>query len=369
MPEREMLREAEIVVVKIGTSVLTGGRDRLDAAYLHDIGAEIARLTTSGRRVVLVSSGAVGAGLGVLGLDRRPTDLGQLQGAAAAGQPELIRLWRDAFAVRDVRVAQVLVGRSDFDARDRFLNIRNCLTVLLERGVVPIVNENDAVATEEIALGDNDVLASKVAHAAHADALVILTSAPGVQDASGAVVERVTGADELLPHVRTDRTSQGRGGMSTKVEAARAATRAGVITVIAPGRPAESLGAVMRGERVGTLVAPRTDRPRSRDAWLALAATPSGAVIVDEGAVRALRERGASLLPKGVVRTTGDFGVGDVVTIETDGGAPIARGLTNLARHELERVKGLATHELASALGRRVHDEVVHRDNMVLLAS
>jgi glutamate 5-kinase len=168
MPERTVLAEAPLLIVKIGTSVLTGGADRLDEAYLHDIASQVARIVRAGRRVILVSSGAVGAGLGVLGLERRPDDLAQLQAAAAAGQPELIRLWREAFAVRSVRVGQVLVGRSDFDARDRFLNIRHCLSALLERGVVPIVNENDAVATEEIALGDNDVLASKVAHAAHA---------------------------------------------------------------------------------------------------------------------------------------------------------------------------------------------------------
>ena len=368
MPERERLSGARVVVVKIGTSVLTGGADRLDPAYLHDAAAQIATLCAEGRRVVLVSSGAVGAGMGVLGLDSRPTDLGQLQGAAAAGQPELIRLWSVAFAVRGVRVAQVLVGRADFDARDRFLNIRNCLSALLERGVVPIVNENDAVATEEIALGDNDVLASKVAHAAHASALVILTSADGVQNEAGKVVERVESADELVPFVRSDATAQGRGGMSTKIEAAKAATRAGVVTVVGPGRPAERLAAVMRGERVGTLVAPRADRPAARDAWLALSATPAGVVIVDEGAARALRERGASLLPKGIAGVRGAFAVGDVVTIETGDGRSIARGLSNLASHEVERVRGLATDQLASTLGRRVHDEVVHRDNMVLLA-
>lgn len=367
MPERKRVHAAPVLVVKIGTSVLTGGADHLDTAYLHDVAAEIARLTEAGRRVVLVSSGAVGAGLGVLGMERRPEDLGQLQAAAAAGQPELIRLWRDAFAVRGVRVAQVLVGRSDFDARDRFLNIRNCITALLERGVVPIVNENDAVATEEIALGDNDVLASKVAHAAHASALVILTSADGVLDIDGRVIERVTGADDLVPFVRSEMTGQGRGGMSTKLDAARDATRAGIVTVIGPGRPASSLRAITDGETIGTLVAPREDRPRARDAWLGLSATPNGAIVVDDGAARALRERGASLLAKGVIATRAGFGVGDVVTIEDRHGTAIARGLTNLAQHELDRVKGLASAEIAEALGRRTHDEVVHRDNLVLL--
>lgn len=366
MPEHEVLRHAELVVVKIGTSVLTGGADRLDRAYLHDVASEIAKLHARGVRVVLVSSGAVGAGLGVLGMNARPTDLGQLQAAAAAGQPELIRLWRDAFAVRALPVAQVLVGRSDFDARDRFLNIRHCLTALLDRGVLPVVNENDAVATEEIALGDNDVLASKVAHAAHAQALVILTSAPGVQDAKGQVIPRVTSTDELAPHVRPEQTGQGRGGMTTKIEAANAATRAGVVTVIAPGRPPETLGQLMSGEPLGTLVAPRQTRPRARDAWLGLSATPSGTIHIDDGAARALRERGASLLAKGVTGVTGTFGVGDVVAI-TSGDRVIAKGLTNLAHHELERVKGLPSAKIGEVLGRRTHDEVVHRDNLVLL--
>ncbi len=366
MPERAIIQNAKIIVIKLGTSVLTGGADALDEAYVHDMALEIARLVDAGKRIVVVSSGAVGVGMGVLGLDRRPTEMRLLQAAAAAGQPELLRLWSNAFAACSQRVAQVLVCRSDFDERNRFLNIRNCLTSLLSAGVIPIVNENDAVATEEIALGDNDVLSSKVAHAIGADALLLLTSAQGVCDASNNVIPRVERARELEQHIRPDATAQGTGGMRTKIDAADAATRAGIVTLIGPGRPAERLRQITTGEPVGTLIAHRQDRPPARDAWLGLSATPLGTIVIDEGAERALRERGASLLAKGVVSVSGVFGTGDVVRIESVRGQAIANGLSNLAHWELLRVKGLPSDELPGVLGREAQGSVVHRDNLTL---
>ena len=360
------LDTANTIVFKLGTAVLTGGTDQIDRAYLHELAGEFAELVRAGRRVVVVSSGAIGAGLGVLGLRQRPTDLGVLQAAAAAGQPPLVAAWEEAMSAQGVRTAQVLVSRSDFDSRERFLNVRNCLSALFTHGVVPVVNENDAVATEEIALGDNDVLAAKLAHAAHADALVLLTSAQGVTSASGEVIREAVSAESLRTHVRSERTSQGRGGMGTKLDAALAACSAGIATVIGPGRPAAGVGAIVRGAALGTFIHP-AERVASRGAWIALAATPAGVITVDAGAVLALRERGASLLPKGITAVAGRFERGDVVSVIGPGDEPIATGLSNLASYELDLVMGLPSSELALRLGKRVHDEAVHRDNLVIL--
>jgi glutamate 5-kinase len=364
--ERAGVAAARSIVIKLGSAVLTGGADHLDRAFVHDFAAEAARLADQGRRVVLVSSGAVAAGLTPCGLATRPSDLADLQAAAAAGQPLLMSLWREAFAVRGRAVAQVLVGRSDFDARDRFLNIRNCITSLHERGIVPIVNENDAVATEEISLGDNDVLAAKLASAVRAEALLLLTTAPGVLDHASRVIPEAASHAELERFVTEGRTTQGRGGMRTKLEAARLAGVAGASTVIASGRPPGALHEIIAGRVVGTCIRAGAATHAGRRVWIALATTPVGDVRVDRGAADALRNRGASLLAKGVTGVDGSFAVGDCVRIVDEHGNAIGRGLTNLSADELDRVRGRASSELADILGRRAHDEVIHRDNMVI---
>ena len=363
---RDTLSRAETVVLKVGTAVLTGGGRELDRAFMHDLAAQVAAIAESGRRVILVSSGAIGAGDGALGPARAPADLSALQAAAAIGQPLLMDRWAEAFRVRARPIAQILVGRADFDARDRFLNIRNCLHALLDRGAVPIVNENDSVATEEISLGDNDVLGAKLAAAIPADAFVILTTAAGVEDASGAVVPETDDPESLAALVRTERSAQGRGGMGTKVEAASIAARAGVPVVIGPGRPPASVARILAGEPVGTAVAPAGPGRGARRHWIALTATPSGVLVVDDGAGRALTERGASLLAKGVVGVEGRFGRGDVVAVRDGAGAEIARGLVNLDSEEARAVLGRPSSEFEAVLGRRTHDELVHRDNLVL---
>lgn len=367
-PARALLAQSKLIVVKVGTAVLTGGANELDRAWMHDLASILAAMVAEGRRTILVSSGAIGTGVGVLKLPKRPADVPALQAAAAAGQPRLMSLWSEAFSVRKLPVAQILLSRADFDSRERFLNIRNCITTLHELGGVPIVNENDTVATDEISLGDNDVLGAKLAVATRAEALVILTSVGGVLDASGAIVPEVENADSLIPFIRKDKTGQGRGGMQTKVEAARIATAGGVVTVVAPGRPADSLARVAAGEPVGTCIGigPGKGAASARRGWIGLAATPAGAVDIDDGAARALRERGASLLAKGVVGVTGRFEVGDVIQLRDLGGREIARGLSNLAADELRAVLGRDSREFESILGRQVHQEVVHRDNLLL---
>ena len=365
-PTRPEVSGSQRIVLKIGTAVLTGGAERLDRAFMHDLASQVVALQGSGRRVILVSSGAVGAGLGAMAMERRPTDVTELQAAAAAGQPMLMSQWHESFGVRGLRVGQILVGRDDFDSRERFLNIRNCLSCLHDHGIVPIVNENDSVATEEISLGDNDILAAKLAAAMRADLLVILTTAGGVESPSGEVLDRAEDAERLVEFVRRERSGQGRGGMRTKVEAARIASRSGIPTLIGPGRPVESVRDMLEGLPVGTLVLGREARHAGRRLWIAMTATPVGMISVDDGAARAIGERGASLLARGVTGLTGRFGVGDVVSVTDGAGREIARGLTNLSSEELSVVKGRASSEFEELLGRRAHEEVIHRDNLAM---
>lgn len=358
---------ARVIVVKLGTALVTGAGSQLDHAYMHDVAAALGRVIETGRRIVVVSSGAVGAGApALLGTTERPTGMRELQAAAAVGQPLLMSMWREAFAAASRPVAQVLVGRGDFDARGRFLNIHNCIACLLDRGVVPIVNENDTVATEEMSLGDNDVLAARLASCVRADMVAILTSAPGVERADGTVVGEAQSAVELAGLVRTDKTGQGRGGMRTKVEAARIAGAAGIITIIGPGRPVDRIEALLTGEPIGTVVRAGADRMDARRRWIALGATPAGQIALDGGAARAVVERGASLLAKGITGVQGSFGAGAVVGLHSADGAEIARGLTNLSSDEIRLVAGRASKDFEAVLGRRAHAEVVHRDNLAL---
>ena len=368
MNARPAIEKSQRIVVKIGTAVMTGGGATLDRAYAHDLAAQVSGLVAEGRRVIVVSSGAVAAGLPALRLAARPRDVAGQQAAAAAGQPVLMDLWREAFGVRNVAVAQVLLSRADFDSRERFLNIRNCLLRLLELGAVPIINENDTVATEEISLGDNDLLSAKIAAAVQAQLLVILTGVDGVLDRNGKVVSEALGVESLLGLVRGEKSAQGRGGMVSKLSAARAAGQSGVATVIAPGRPAGGLVRVCRGEEVGTLVGVQSEaKVGGKRLWIGLGVTPSGAVTVDDGAAKAVRERGASLLARGVTGVSGVFGVGDAVFIrQTSSGRDIARGLTNFSSVELAKIVGVESARFEEVLGRQAHEEVVHRDNLVM---
>ncbi len=364
---RPSIAAARLMVLKVGTAVLTGGSSEIDRGYLHDLAGHIAKARDRGVRIVVVSSGAVGAGVGALRLAGRPRDVARLQAAAAVGQPLLMSLWREAFGVRGVAVGQILLGRDDFDSRERFLNIRNCMIALFDLGAVPIVNENDTVATEEISLGDNDVLAARLAVAAHADALMILTTGRGVLDAEDRVVGECDDATMLLDLVRPMKTSQGRGGMATKIEAARIAAQAGVSTVIAPGRPVDGVQGILAGEPIGTLVRSGESRHAGRRKWIALGATPSGSVTVDDGAARAVCERGASLLAKGVVGVDGRFEVGEVIAVRDPHGREIARGLCNVSSDEARLVAGRDSREFESILSRQSHEELIHRDNLVVL--
>ena len=357
---RTWLKDISRVVVKFGTGVVTDSRKQPDPAQLEQLVAQVAEQRKAGREIVIVTSGAVGAGMGALGLEKRPTDLTELQACAATGQSRLMALYERLFAAHGLHVAQVLLTHEDLRDHERHLNARNTLVTLLARGVVPIVNENDAISFTEIKFGDNDELSALVAALLPADLLVILTTVDGLIENFGhanpktiRLVERIDAALEKIAR-GTDTPATSVGGMRSKLEAARIVTRAGIPLVIASGKKKHVLAAVLAGEDEGTLFVPQPGRLKGRKRWIAFFHRPRGALFVDDGAKAALRERGKSLLPPGVARCEGEFAAGEVVRICDLNGTEFARGITRFSAGEI-RSRKLA----------RV--EVVHRDDLVIL--
>ncbi|GAA2755467.1 glutamate 5-kinase [Actinopolymorpha rutila] len=362
---------AERVVVKVGSSSLTTSRGGIAQDRIDALVDALATRRAAGTEIVLVSSGAIATGFAPLGLRTRPRDLATQQAAASVGQGLLVARYTEAFGRHGFRVAQVLLTLDDVTRRSHYRNAYRTMARLLELGVVPIVNENDSVATEEIRFGDNDRLAALVAHLVHADLLVLLSDVDGLYDGDPrrpgtARVEEVRG-DADLEHVslgRSGRSGVGTGGMATKVEAARIATAAGVPVVLSDAADA---GRALAGERVGTHFH-RTGRRRpTRLLWLAHATTPRGRLRLDNGAVRAVCERRASLLPAGIVAVDGSFEVGDPVDLVDPEGRTVARGLVNFDARELPDLLGRSTRDLARELGPAYEREVVHRDDLVLI--
>ncbi len=364
---------ARRIVVKVGTGVLSKGDRSLHRPTLAALARELSELQAGGREVVLVSSGAILAGMGALGFESRPQQIPLKQAAAAVGQSHLMRAYEEAFQPHGQRVAQILLTREDLRHRARYLNARNTLFALLRLHVIPIINENDTVAVDEIKFGDNDTLSALVAHLAEADLLVMLTDTDGVYTAdprrhSEATLIPVVGADVRGAFCADEGVSAaGAGGMSSKIAAARQAAQAGVPTVVANGFVQGIVGRILAGEDVGTLFLPRALPMRSRQRWLAFASAPRGAISVDAGAREALLKGGKSLLPSGVRGTRGHFKAGDPVSILGPDRAEFARGLTNYSRDEVERIKGLKSSAIEATLGSKPFDEVIHRDNLVLL--
>jgi glutamate 5-kinase len=334
----------------------------------------VASLRARGIEVVLVSSGAILAGMKALALAERPRDLPVKQAAAAVGQSHLMRAYEEAFQPCGLRVAQILLTREDLRHRGRYLNARNTLFTLLRLKVIPVVNENDTVAVQEIQFGDNDTLSALVASLAEADLLVILTDTQGLltadprRDPSARLIPLVRPQDAVTSFCAEDAGSAASiGGMSSKVLAARRAASAGIPTVVASGLQPEVLPAILRGESVGTFFVPSRSRMQSRKRWLAFASQPRGGILVDAGARQALVTGGKSLLPSGIRMTRRSFRAGDVVSLVDSEDREFARGLTNYSRDEVEKIKGLKSHEIAGVLGHKPYDEVVHRDNLVIL--
>ena len=361
--ERAALGSCRRVVVKLGSRLLAEAPASRPAA----IADQVAALKRRGIEVVIVSSGAIALGVKRLKLATRPTELPALQAAAAVGQSQLMQHWEHAFAPHELEIGQVLVTHDDLGDRRRFLSARLTLRALLDHGVVPIINENDTVATEEIKLGDNDQLSALVCNLVSADLLVMLTDVEGVRDAGGARIPIVRDIDREAAPVATGSTSGvGSGGMASKVGSARIVVRTGVPAVVAPGREPDVLVRVIAGEDVGTLFV-AAGKLSSRKQWIAYGAKPAGRVTVDDGAVRALRDGGKSLLPAGVVAVDGDFELGDTVSIVTRDGSEMARGLAAYGADDLRKIQGLQSAAIEATLGYKGIDEAIHRDDLVIL--
>lgn len=365
---RRFVRSGRLVV-KIGSSVLTDEQGRLEPKTLRRLANEIAPLIGLRRWPYVVSSGAVAVGMGMMGLERRPRTMAGLQAAAALGQSKLVEAWAQAFRKHDVPVAQVLLTHADLANRKRFLNARRALGELEKRHAIAVINENDTVSFEEIALGDNDELAAHVCNLVDAQLLVMLSVAPGIVNSHGVRLPEAAATDELLDALAGPQRSRfGSGGMVTKIRAARIAAARGAYVAILPGKEPGALAALLDGEDIGTLLVPDEARGKlsSRAHWIAHTLRPSGTVVVDDGAAEALVEHNKSLLPPGVVAVRGDFAEGDAVEIAR-GDEVFARGLTRYSAGQLGKIVGLPSDRIREVLGFTTGDAVVHRDDLVLL--
>lgn len=365
-PRRRLPDDCRRVVVKIGSRLIAES----PAARPATLADEIAYLRAARQlEVVVVSSGAIALGNRMLGHARRPSSLPLLQAAAAVGQGRLMQYWEHAFRAHDVAIAQLLLTHDDIADRKRFLNARHTLRALLDAGVVPIVNENDSVAVEEIKYGDNDLLAALLCNLVSADALIMMTDVEGLRDAAGVRMPVIHDIDsEALPVAGgSAMDGVGSGGMRSKVLAAKAAVQSGVASLVVSGREPRILARALGGDDVGTLFVPADSRLSSRKHWIAYSSKPLGRIVVDGGAHRALVEQGKSLLPAGVASVEGDFEQGDVVTLLTADQTVFARGLAGYRSGDIERIRGRHSADIEGTLGYKYLDSVIHRDDLVLL--
>jgi glutamate 5-kinase len=373
MSETSCIRDARRLVVKVGSALVTDEGRGLDPVAIDRWGAQLARLRALGKEVVMVSSGAIAEGVKRLGWPRRPSEIHELQAAAAVGQMGLAQVYESCFRAHGLQTAQVLLTHEDLADRTRYLNARSTLLTLLRLGVVPIINENDTVVTDEIKVGDNDTLGALVTNLIDADALVILTDQKGLytadprRDPDARLLPSVIAGDPVLEGMAGGAGSSiGKGGMITKVLAARRAAHGGASTVVCSGREADVLVRLAAGERVGTEFVAQTPRLAARKQWLADHLQLRGAVRVDAGAERALRDDGKSLLPIGVVEVVGDFERGEAVAVLDAQGRELARGLINYGASDARRIARRPSSEIESVLGFVEEPELIHRDNLVL---
>ena len=364
------------VVAKFGTSLLTAGSDRLDLESMSRLVGQVVRLREQGCQVVVVSSGARAAGMHRLKGRLTPGQSFSRQAYASVGQSHLMQSWDELFDWHDTIVAQVLLTRRDLSDRLGYLNARNILRDLLECGTVPIVNENDAVALDQVLamrIGENDTLSAYVANLIEADLLVILTDVDGLYEADprshpeAKLLRDIPRIDAAIEALGGGAHGPGTGGMRTKLEAARIATQAGIEVIIANGRHPDALAAIAAGESRGTHFTPGADRLEGRKRWILGSVSLSGHIVVDEGAVAALRGQGRSLLPAGIARLEGAFHRGETVEVRDSAGARVAAGISNYDSEDLGRIRGLRSDRIGETLGYSFGDEVIHRDNLVLL--
>ena len=368
---RQSLTDARRWVIKIGSAVLTDNGQGLNKASIERLAQNVIALREDSAEVIIVSSGAVAAGLARLNMTLRPSALDQLQAAAAVGQSSLVQAYEAAFAPSGDLCAQILLSHDDVRSRERYLNARATLQTLLSQGVIPIVNENDTVVTDEIRFGDNDTLAALVANLIDADLLVMLTDQAGLFNTDpratpdAQLITEADAHDTTLDKMVSEGTALGRGGMISKLRAARLAARSGTLAIIADGREPETVRALKRGVSVGTLLTTDKQPQPARKQWLASLLYSKGAVTLDDGAVRGISDLGRSLLPVGVVDVSGDFVRGDLVRCLDAEGQEIARGLCNYSAVEARKLRGRTSTEIESILGFGGDEELIHRDNLI----
>ncbi len=362
-----LLRGVRSVVVKIGTNALSDASGRLDTGLIGHLAEQVAALKARGVEVTLVSSGAIGAGITELGLPGRPKDLPMLQATASVGQSILMQLFAGGFRPHGLHVGQILITRSDFEDKSRYLNLRNCITALHKSRCIPIINENDSVAVAEIRFGDNDLIAAQVTNLLRADLLILLSVVDGLLDADGKTIPVIQDVDDASGHVDDKKkSSRGSGGMGSKLVAAGTVKTAGEPVLIANGKRPNVITDLLNGVDTGTLIMPANRKLSSRSRWIGLTAKIKGTLVVDDGAARALRAN-KSMLAIGIVSVDGDFEKGDAVLITDKEGTTIARGLINYPRSDVDVIKGHRSSEFAKLLKvETYYDEVIHRDDLVV---
>jgi glutamate 5-kinase len=371
----QIISKVKKVVVKIGTGVLTTDDGYIDKSQTKRLAEQVVELKKMGYDVVVVSSGAIGSGMGELGIEKRPSTLPELQAVAAIGQSKLISTYDECFKLHGYHAAQILLTREDFEDRQRYLNTCNTIHTLFQLNAIPVVNENDTISVDEIKFGDNDALSALMTNLLNAELLIILSSVDGLYDkcptakSKATVIPVVENVSREVKQLAFDsKTVRGVGGMQTKLEAASIVTNAGEAVIIANGRMDNVLKRIMQGENIGTLFLPKEEKLASRKRWIGYTIKPKGKVYVDDGAARALSDKGKSLLASGILLVEGTFSKGDIVSIcKGEKGVIFARGLTNYSFEEIEKIKGRSTSDITKILGYKLYDEVIHRDNMVIL--
>lgn len=376
MLTRETLGEAKRIVVKLGTSTLTHATGKLNFWRIEKLIRSISDLQNQGRQMILVTSGAVGAGMEKLGLTEKPRTIPEKQAAAAVGQGVLMQVYEKIFSEYGQTVAQVLLTSEVSVVRSRYANSRNTLLTLLDKGVIPIINENDAVAIDELKIGDNDRLSAMVASIVEADLLIILSDVDGVytdNPMKNPKAKLISEIADITPEIEAlsgeTGSKTGTGGMATKIQAAKIAVSSGVAMVIANSAREEIIRHILTGTFKGTFFSSRENRLQIRKRWLAFGARLCGSITVDEGCAEALLADGSSLLPTGILLVDGNFEEGNTIQIKTEAGREIARGIANYSSEEIAKIKGCHTQEICECLGYKTYDEVIHRDNLVLLVS
>ncbi len=374
MHRRALLKKVKRLVVKIGSALLARESGGLNTAFLSKLAREIAELHRQGREVILVSSGAIGAGMTVLQSKERPRTIPAKQALAAIGQPRLMQAYAGVFGRQGLIIAQVLLTAEDIHNRQRYSHARNALSELLKQGVIPIFNENDTVSVDEIQFGDNDVLSAHITNMAEADCLVVLTNVDGLYSRDpryypeATLISQVDKIDRKTENMAAASTNHlGTGGMATKLQAARMVTGMGEELVIANGRRKRVLPLILSGQEIGTIFYPQGDKLGARKRWIAFALRRKGVLLLDAGAGTAVKEQGKSLLPSGILSVEGQFKLGDCVGLKDQAGREFARGLVNYASDEIKRLCGVKTKDIERILGYKNNDEIIHRSDLALL--